>query len=240
MGLLAAAHASVIKARQFGPQDILNYVCEGDSKGDMPEICKNMCYGVYCQGFSTSMYWDKPDRETSTARAKTAGCGSGNRCSKSPYGSGCQCDEFPFRSVTRPSGFLPVNRCVPSGQNRAQSNVLKQFYYSQGSYSGTGLGGQPGQFTLSFANYGDVKYCGFEEDCKNDGNQYNRNGEIADKKDSKRGAGMLNTYVTEKGQIIHVPGGAFPGDRVWTPDSYDEDLDFDIDFIVGPSNETVV
>ena len=84
----------------------------------------NIFTGVYCRSFSTSLYWDKPSQDTSKERAKTAGCGSGNRCGKDPYGSKYQCDEFPFRSVTRDDGAKPVNRCVPAEQNRG-TDILK-------------------------------------------------------------------------------------------------------------------
>lgn len=73
-----------------------------------------------------------------------------------------------------------------------------------------------------------------------DGNEFNKNGEVPDTPPSKREAGIPEIYITEKGKVLHVPGGASPGDRVWTPNSYDEDLDFDLDYVVGPSNETGV
>jgi hypothetical protein len=75
-----------------------------------------------------------------------------------------------------------------------------------------------------------------------DGNEFNKNGEISNK---KRDAGTesasdRDVYVTTKGEVLWVPGGASPGDRVWTPKSYDEDLEFDIDYIVGPGTGTMV
>lgn len=241
MNIILGVSGAVIQQR--APTDLLNYDCINDPKGDMTEICTNMCYGVNCRNFPSRLYWDKPDGPTKQSRANNAGCKSSNRCSQNPYGSNFQCDEYPFRSV-QPPVDLPVNRCVPAAQNRAQSNVLKQFYYSQGSYKGVGLGGSPGSFNLAFANYGNIKYCGFQPDCTNDGNEYNKNGAVPDTPPSKRGDAAQehpdNVYVTQKGKTIHVPVGANAGDRVWTPLSYDEDMEFDQDVVVGPANQTSV
>ena len=43
-------------------------------------------------------------------------------------------------------------------------------------------------------------------------------------------------YVTQKGKELYVPTGAKPGDRVWTPTSYDENLEFDLDYVGGPAD----
>ena len=79
---------------------------------------------------------------------------------------------------------------------------------------------------------------------ESDGNEYNKNGAVPDTPPSKRGDAAQehpdNVYVTQKGKTIHVPVGANAGDRVWTPLSYDEDMEFDQDVVVGPANQTSV
>ena len=83
-----------------GPeQHVINWICTGnpkDSQGrsvDIPEVCTNMCYGVYCRGAGSSLNYDKMPA-LKAARAKHAGCGKANRCSKGTYAGGnYQCDE---------------------------------------------------------------------------------------------------------------------------------------------------
>jgi hypothetical protein len=91
------------------------WVCTGnaDSAQDIPEICKNMCYGAYCRGFGTALTWDRYAGRTKDERAKSAGCGRNNHCATAPPGTGkYQCDEYPFGStqeadITNPTA---VNR----------------------------------------------------------------------------------------------------------------------------------
>lgn len=140
---------------------------------------------------------------------------------------------------------------------------MKQFYASSGSYAGVGLDGNVGTFRLAFANAGDIQYCGIDPNCTNgistqnfalrprnsadvltDGNEYNRNGLVpgntALKRDITSMTRATRNYRTKNGQNIYVPDGANVGDIVWTPKSYDEDLEFDLDEIVGPANVTIV
>ncbi|KJY02261.1 hypothetical protein TI39_contig71g00011 [Zymoseptoria brevis] len=125
-----------------------------------------------------------------------------------------------------------------------QSNVLKQFYASCGIYKADGLDGKVGTFRLAFANYGGIQYCDADPDCTNDGNQWNRDGEVtgdpAVKRELTHDTRAQRHYMTRRGQNIFVPDGAKVGDIVWTPKSYSEDLEFDMDEIVGTANATVV
>jgi hypothetical protein len=79
------------------------WICTGnqDPAQDIPEVCKNMCYGAYCRGYGTSLTWDKYAGRTKDERAKSAGCGRNNHCATDPPGTGSyQCDEYPFGSTS--------------------------------------------------------------------------------------------------------------------------------------------
>jgi hypothetical protein len=65
-------------------------------------------------------------------------------------------------------------------------------------------------------------------------------GNTALKRDLTSMSRAHRNYQTKHGQNIFVPDGANVGDIVWTPKSYDENLEFDLDEIVGPANATVV
>ncbi|BCS13777.1 hypothetical protein ALUC_60333S [Aspergillus luchuensis] len=88
--------------------------CDNSHVGD---VCQNMCFGTKCKRLGTTLTWDKPSRQVSDRRSREAGCGSSNRCSKSPYGRGYQCDEYPFRSVRESDRGGQVNRCVLARYN---------------------------------------------------------------------------------------------------------------------------
>lgn len=77
--------------------------------------------GAFCQKWGESFTWDKPSKSDGDKRSTKAGCGSRNRCSKSPYGTGYQCDEYPFKSVKESDAGGQVNRCVKSGYNNGKS-----------------------------------------------------------------------------------------------------------------------
>lgn len=79
--------------------------------------CTKKMSGAYCRGVTTSLTWDKPSPGVQDARSDGAGCGSNNRCSKPPYGSKFQCDEYPFKSTKNADNTIAVNRCVPGAQN---------------------------------------------------------------------------------------------------------------------------
>ncbi|KAH8682842.1 hypothetical protein BGZ60DRAFT_551660 [Tricladium varicosporioides] len=98
----------------------------------MPEVCKNMCYGAYCNSVGDSLHYDKAAAATKRLRRRQAGCiaSGGNRCStKKDHTAGFQCDEYPFASTdsTKKRG----NRCVPSKENSKQGGLLNGFYKTQ-------------------------------------------------------------------------------------------------------------
>jgi hypothetical protein len=82
-------------------------------------------------GHPSEMYRDLETAGSSDAalkegnrRSAEAGCPKPNRCGNAPYGTGWQCDEFPFKSTDRSrvmqKGVPPINRCVPERQNRCK------------------------------------------------------------------------------------------------------------------------
>lgn len=76
------------------------------------------------------------------------------------------------------------------------------------------------------------------------GNEYNKDGLVpgntALKRDTTSMTRAYRNYMTKDGRNIYVPDGANVGDIVWTPKSYDEDLEFDVDEIIGSANATMV
>jgi hypothetical protein len=77
-----------------------------------------------------------------------------------------------------------------------------------------------------------------------DGNEYNRNGLVpgntALKRDITSMTRACRNYLTKNGRTIYVSHGANVGDIVWTPKSYDQDLEFDLDEILRPLNATIL
>lgn len=128
---LAVAYPSDIEERQAtnGPDPgTIIWICTDntDTSVDIPDVCKNMCYGAFCRGYGTSLTWDNYAGNTKATRATNAGCGNNNHCSD---GTGAnQCDEYPFGSTSDAdrTDLLPVNRCVPRGQNarKCGSDIL--------------------------------------------------------------------------------------------------------------------
>jgi hypothetical protein len=105
-GLCSASNIPGIKAvRQAtnGPDaGTIIWICTSnvDPNQDIPEVCKNMCYGAYCRGYGTSLTWDRNSGRTKAERAADAGCGRNNHCATAPPGPGSyQCDEYPFGST---------------------------------------------------------------------------------------------------------------------------------------------
>ncbi|KAH7058647.1 hypothetical protein B0J12DRAFT_696327 [Macrophomina phaseolina] len=145
VGMAAAttpASSADVKARA-DPDDLMIFVCD-----QMPEVCKNMCYGAYCLDIGTSLHYDKASASEKRNRRKAAGCiaSGGNRCStKKGHDSGTTANG---NVATR------VNRCVPAGENRKQGGVINAFY-KKTSY----CNGGPCSFDVEFSNAGDIDYC---------------------------------------------------------------------------------
>ncbi|KAJ9294117.1 hypothetical protein DTO271G3_7245 [Paecilomyces variotii] len=55
-----------------------------------------------------------------------------------------------------------------------QAQALRQFYNSQGSFDNVGFGGNPGTYTVGFANVGGIPHCFSSASCANDGNGWIR------------------------------------------------------------------
>lgn len=92
------------------------WVCAGnlDPAMDIPDVCKNMCYGAYCRNFGTTLTWDNYTGNTKAARDANAGCERNSHCTDD-----LQCNVYPFDSTCDAdrTDRISVNRCIPSGQN---------------------------------------------------------------------------------------------------------------------------
>ncbi|KAJ5191045.1 uncharacterized protein N7498_010030 [Penicillium cinerascens] len=202
------------------PKHFLNWVCTGQDSDDIPDVCNNMCYGATCKSLPVQMYWDQPDSTTRKRRGRNAGCGTSHTCS-----SGQQCDEYPYASTSTADQVTAVSRCVPRDQNNRQGQGLRQFYNSQGSFKGDGLGGNKGGYTVGFANAGTIQYC-IGTNCANDGKEYTRNGLAKRDRIQRRNAGGL--YKLNNGATFYAPSGAEVGDIVWTPKSHNKTLSLEM------------
>ncbi|PKY03800.1 hypothetical protein P168DRAFT_327839 [Aspergillus campestris IBT 28561] len=219
--------------------------------GQVGDTCLNMCYGAKCKRLGTTLTWDHPNYTNQGKRSRLAGCGSGNRCSKPPYGAGYQCDEFPFKSVKEAEKGNQVNRCVKRHYNSRQGGVLRQFYYSNGNFKGKGCDGKaPCKFSLSFKNFNKYGYCKKGGSCTNDGNEYTKAGP-AKREEEVDASGY---YRLGSGDVIYVPDGAAVGDLVYkakftnsngtmiadvaTPTDDDDEIDDDDEFDV--EEDTIV
>ncbi|KAF2862347.1 hypothetical protein K470DRAFT_275376 [Piedraia hortae CBS 480.64] len=218
---------------------ILNFPCQGNKKSDLHEICKNMCYGINCKGFSAKMFFDKPTNRVKKARRTKSGCSSKNRCSAAKFGKkGYSCDEFPFASTDTSGIAKPINRCVPSVQNSIQGSVLRNFYYSEGLYKDRGLEGKPGWFKLAFAHDSGIKYCGTRPSCTNDGNEYTKDG-LSKREVLETRGDVYEHYITTNGTQLWIPGGAEIGDVVYTPKpGAGDDFELHVEHIQGQINGT--
>lgn len=104
----------------------------------------------------------------------------------------------------------------------AQSQVIRQFYNSQGDFRGLGCGGTaPCSFGISFSNSGNIGWCDTSgSSCKNDGNEYTKAGLVPDpsKKLIRRQqvngtVGEGGSYMLKSGEVIVSPQLLNPGDR---------------------------
>ncbi|KAL2357427.1 hypothetical protein BJ546DRAFT_1058010 [Cryomyces antarcticus] len=189
---------------------LMIFDCVKDGLGD---VCDNMCFGANCHGWGDSFIWDKPSKSTAGKRSTKAGCGSGNRCSKAPYGSAYQCDEYPFKSVEESDKGGQVNRCVKSEYNNAQSQVIRNFYNSYAGFKGKGCGKTaPCHFAVVFANARNIGYCNTTPNCKNDGNEYTKDGKVPDPKKREAPTGPVGGYYKlASGDVVYAPTGAEVG-----------------------------
>ncbi|KAH0362683.1 STE3-domain-containing protein, partial [Aureobasidium melanogenum] len=178
------------------PPTIL-WSCTGntDSTLDIPSVCSNMCYGVYCRGYGTRLMFDPfatslPD-DAIAVRKANAGCYSGvsgqpeigqDRCED----QGMACNVYPYISAVDFAVDVkhggPVSRCVAKGEDARQSAMLNLFYTSTGPWSNSqGLNSTdfPVFYQQIFANAGELQYCsGLPSDCVTDGAEFDRNGVI--------------------------------------------------------------
>lgn len=104
----------------------------------------------------------------------------------------------------------------------AQSQVIRQFYNSHGTFKGTGCGGTaPCTFSIVFANSGNIDYCDTSrKSCKNDGNEYNKTGKVdgpsrnlTRRQDTDSTIGEGGSYLLKSGQIVVSAQPLNPGDR---------------------------
>ncbi|KAI0582606.1 DNase-NucA-NucB domain-containing protein [Pyrenophora tritici-repentis] len=189
---------------------------------------------AFCQKWGESFTWDHPTKPVGRSRSRKAGCGSKNRCSKSPYGTAYQCDEFPFKSVQESDAGGQVNRCVKKGYNNAQSQVIRQFYNSEGSFKGKGCDSTfPCSFNIVFANAGNIDWCdSTASKCKNDGNEYTKAGKVPDpskrlmhRQESYNGTLQVGgMYLLESGQSIVSAQPLSIGDRAFRVKRHNETL----------------
>jgi len=114
------------------------YMLEFDAN-KLPEICNNICYGLYCAGKGLSQTLTI-NRANCRAARKSNACGSmnPNYCSaspksKKPFASGYSCDEYPFASTVegKNAGGKTATRCVPVGQNQSQGGQISGLYKNQ-------------------------------------------------------------------------------------------------------------
>lgn len=132
---LNAANASPLVPRQAtnGPRPptiIWSCTANTDPSLDIPSVCSNMCYGAYCRGYSSSLWFDPmaiglPFNITALRKAN-AGCYYGvdgqpanepDRCQS----QGMACNVYPYITavefaVDAEQGG-PVSRCVDRGED---------------------------------------------------------------------------------------------------------------------------
>ncbi|KAI1482410.1 hypothetical protein F4774DRAFT_407018 [Daldinia eschscholtzii] len=127
---------------------------------DMQDVCDNMCWGAYCTqpAFGSTLEYDNyggtgsRTSDVGKRRTNSAGCTPRpNRCSSV---SGKNCDEYPFASTSDADKGGQVNKCVVSGHNSRQGNIIKNYVSST-------CNNQRCSFIVGFGNPGaqGVKYC---------------------------------------------------------------------------------
>ncbi|TFY63297.1 hypothetical protein EVG20_g6377 [Dentipellis fragilis] len=128
---------------------VLEFDC---SANGIPDVCQNMCYGVFCRGHPQTLTRNSANKPTCAAARKLNSCGiaSPNRCSAKhspPFAAGNSCDEYPFASTLegqqagtggRPSA---VTRCVVARHNSVQGGKISGIYNKVP---------QQGQFDIEF------------------------------------------------------------------------------------------
>ncbi|PKY06739.1 hypothetical protein P168DRAFT_288652 [Aspergillus campestris IBT 28561] len=163
-----------------------------------------------------NLTWDKPNTSKQRERSSKAGCRSNNGCSKSPYGSGYQCDEFPFKSVREADRGGQLNRCVLARYNRRQGQYLRDYYNSYGEFRNKGCDKKsPCRYTIGFKNEKRLEYCKARPHCRNDGNEHTKSGPATvDGNDTGVDGPAGGYHRVASGDVIYVPGGAAVGDVV--------------------------
>ncbi len=178
------------------------------------------------------MIFDKPSTQEKRDRRKAAGCiaSGGNHCSKKKLGiAGKSCDEYPFAS-TKPQngGTTRISRCVAAVSNSKQGGQLSGFLRKLAAGD---------SFTVGFDSTfkcdatqacavakGDTVGLGGValatdiacDDTDDDGDQVSSSEASCPKRrDIDWENNMLSKrYLTDKGEVINVPGGAFIGQMV--------------------------
>ncbi|EIM86065.1 uncharacterized protein STEHIDRAFT_139844 [Stereum hirsutum FP-91666 SS1] len=130
----------------------------------IPNVCQNMCYGVHCKGFGSTLTISRATAKCQNARKKNS-CGSSNpnRCSTKhnpPFATGNSCDEYPFASTLegqQAAQNAAATRCVPRGENSSQGGSISGLY--RGHADNT-------QFTVEFnGNAGSTGFCANFPNC---------------------------------------------------------------------------
>jgi len=121
----------------------------------LPEICNNICYGLYCAGKALPQTLTI-NRANCPAARKSNACGATNPnyCStKKGFAAGYSCDEYPFASTVegKNAGGNTATRCVPKGQNSSQGGSISGLYKNG---QGTGRLADGTQFFVDIGNPG--------------------------------------------------------------------------------------
>lgn len=83
------------------------------------------------------------------------------------------------------------------------------FYYSRSKYSAAGCHNKsPCKFDISFKETNNIEWCSPSTKCKNDGNEYTKNGKYPDpKKRTEDEEPRGGYYKLSSGDVIYSPGG---------------------------------
>ncbi|KAI5866515.1 hypothetical protein GGS23DRAFT_614986 [Durotheca rogersii] len=202
---VAPAWAGAISIGQLiakrAPKHIaVEYDCEKDNGRGGFETCNTMCFGLLCRSGNDKLEFDHPDDDTKAARRNSAGCSRNNRCGESPYGSGYECDEFPFAETT--GGGSRFNRCVLSKGQKYQGGKIRA-WRDAGKYCNKEKGCT---ISITLNRASNYRYCKPSPDCTNDGNLYDSNGKVKwpENKKSKRSTGA-GYYRLRSGGITFSP-----------------------------------
>jgi hypothetical protein len=173
------------------PPDV-TFLCDKN-----PEICSNMCYAVRCANpkFPQTLTFDFPDKNTTEARHKLAGCGLCNKCTKQGRGEpghrgapNTACIEYPFANTEEASDGHQVSRCVPAEEKMSAEDTISDLEKKWKEQGKT-------EFRINFGNPGAAKYCG-NDPCDNDGFEV-QDGEVGDEEKPK-----FKYYNTKSGMVI--------------------------------------